>query len=342
MTLQEIADKVGVSRTTVSNVLHGKTKKVSKNTMNKIAKILENEGYIPNMSSLVMAKKSSRIIGLVLGACKFHHMPAIQTPFISEFLSQLQIEAQNTGYYIMIISGEKIENIIDIVSRWYIDGLILFSFSEPKYQLLTQKLNKAMVLIDYYPAQGFKHINVGIDDYSGGYQIGNYLYQNNHKNVLFIAETKKDSDYQRWLGIKEAQEQNGNICTDARYIILDPYLLDVRSFYKKNLDKFFEAGALSFSSDYRAIEAMEILFKLGANIPNDISITGFDNNLYCKFARPSLTTVNQDVKLKAKIAFKQLLKIINNEIIPISEERINSPVQLIVRNSVKNKAGLNK
>ena len=65
--LQDIADQVGVSRTTVSNVLHGNTKKVSKEMIRKISEILNQEGYVPNTSSRELTRKGSCIIGLVLG-----------------------------------------------------------------------------------------------------------------------------------------------------------------------------------------------------------------------------------------------------------------------------------
>jgi LacI family transcriptional regulator len=62
--LQDIADQVGVSRTTVSNVLHGNTKKVSKEMIRKISEILNQEGYVPNTSSRELTRKGSCIIGL--------------------------------------------------------------------------------------------------------------------------------------------------------------------------------------------------------------------------------------------------------------------------------------
>ncbi|OON97757.1 MAG: transcriptional regulator [Epulopiscium sp. Nele67-Bin005] len=334
ITLQNIADKLGVSRTTVSNVLHGKTKRVSKETQDKISKMLEEEGYVPNMGSLIMTKNSSRLIGLTLGSQTFHHMHALQTPFISEFLSHLQLEAEKHGYYMMIISGENTNSIVDIASRWNIDGLILFSFNEERYKSLTQKLNKPMVLIDYYPEKGSTSFyNIGIEDYDGGFQIGNYLYKRGLTEALFIAETNKDSDYERWKGFKKAQEQGGKKCSQDRYIVLSSNIADVESFYKRNLERFLTVQALSFSSDFRAMEAMQILTQLGLNIPKDISITGFDDNLYCKFANPPLTTIHQDIKCKAILAFGQLMKIINNE--PIENPNIYSPVKLIIRNSVK-------
>ena len=52
-----------------------------------------------------------------------------------------------------------------------------------------------MILIDAYPEGAYTFQNVGVDDYSGGYQIGEYLYSCGYKKALFIAETERDSDY---------------------------------------------------------------------------------------------------------------------------------------------------
>lgn len=64
-----------------------------------------------------------------------------------------------------------------------------------------------MVLIDAYPKGGYSFQNVGVDDYSGGYQIGEYLYSCGYHRALFVAETEQDSDYARWLGFKQAMEK---------------------------------------------------------------------------------------------------------------------------------------
>ena len=76
--------------------------------------------------------------------------------------------------------------------------------------VLSRQLNKKMILIDAYPIRCLYLQNVGVDDYSGGYQIGEYLYSCGYKKALFIAETERDSDYYRWMGFngngKEGQE----------------------------------------------------------------------------------------------------------------------------------------
>ena len=65
--LQDIADMAGVSRTTVSNVINGNTKRVSQKTIDKITAILKEQNYVPNMGSMMLSGHGSRIIGVVLG-----------------------------------------------------------------------------------------------------------------------------------------------------------------------------------------------------------------------------------------------------------------------------------
>lgn len=104
--LQDIADQVGVSRTTVSNVLHGNTKKVSKEMIRKISEILNQEGYVPDTSSRELTRKGSCIIGLVLGYSCIHGIPSLRDTFVAEFLSGVEETAHRNGYYVMLINGQ--------------------------------------------------------------------------------------------------------------------------------------------------------------------------------------------------------------------------------------------
>ena len=66
--LQDIAEMAGVSRTTVSNVINGNTKRVSQKTIDKITAILKEQNYVPHMGSVMLSGHGSRIIGVVLGS----------------------------------------------------------------------------------------------------------------------------------------------------------------------------------------------------------------------------------------------------------------------------------
>ena len=125
--LQDIADIAGVSRTTVSNVINGNTKRVSQKTIDKITAILKEQNYVPHMGSVMLSGHGSRIIGVVLGFAQAHGMYSLQDSFVGELVGTIQMEAEMKGYYVMLIGGENIQN-------------------------------------------------VGVDDYSGGYQIGSASY----------------------------------------------------------------------------------------------------------------------------------------------------------------------
>ena len=331
--LQDIAEMAGVSRTTVSNVINGNTKRVSQATIDKITAILKEQNYVPHMGSVMLSGHGSKIIGVVLGFHYAHGMQSLQDPFVGELVGTIQMETEEKGYYVMLIGGENIQNVVDIASKWNVEGLIILGYNEEQYRRLSRKLNKKMILVDTYPEGAYTFPNVGVDDYSGGYQIGEYLYSCGYEKALFVAETDKDTDYYRWMGFKQAMEKRGKFCSCSRYIVVPGEKhLRLRK-YGELLPRFLEARALAFSSDYDAIEAMNFFFDKGIRIPDQISVTGYDDCIYASMVRPKLTTVHQDVRQKAHMALKCLMKLIKGE--RLEELNIKSPVYLVKRDSVR-------
>lgn len=331
--LQDIAEMAGVSRTTVSNVINGNTKRVSQKTIDKITAILKEQNYVPHMGSVMLSGHGSRIIGVVLGFTYAHGMQSLQDPFVGELIGNIRMETEEKGYYVMLIGGEDIQNVVDIASKWNVEGLIILGYNEERYRSLSRKLNKKMILVDAYPEGAYTFQNVGVDDYSGGYQIGEYLYSCGYKKALFIAETDRDSDYYRWMGFKQAMEKKGGFCSRSRYIIVPGEKKYRLRKYEELLPHFLEVKALAFSSDYDAIEAMNFFFDKGIRVPEQISITGYDDSMYASMVRPKLTTVHQNVQQKAHMALKRLMQLIQGE--ELKELNIKSPVYLVKRDSVR-------
>lgn len=140
--LQDIAEMAGVSRTTVSNVINGKTKRVSQATIDKITAILKEQNYVPHMGSVMLSGHGSRIIGVVLGFAYTHGMQSLQDPFVGELIGTIQKETEEKGYYVMLIGGENIQNVVDIASKWNVEGLIILGYDKDQYRRLSRKLNK--------------------------------------------------------------------------------------------------------------------------------------------------------------------------------------------------------
>lgn len=212
--LQDIADQVGVSRTTVSNVLHGNTKKVSKEMIRKISEILNQEGYVPNTSSRELTCKGSCIIGLVLGYNCVHGIPSLRDTFVAELLSGVEETAHRNGYYVMLINGydQNTDRVAEIASRWNVDGLVVLGLDEKKYKQLRRQLNKYMVLIDTYPEAEYHYVNVGTDDFGGGAMIAKYLLDNGYTQAIFVAECDTGADHYRWKGFQHQMRSAGIDC----------------------------------------------------------------------------------------------------------------------------------
>ncbi len=330
--IQDIADMAGVSRTTVSNVIRGNTKRVSQETIDKITKILDEQNYVPSMVSMGFSGNVSKIIGLVIYH-QIHGMNAVQDTFVGELLGTIEYEVRKKGYYLMLISAETSDEVVSAASAWNMEGLIVLGYSEQEYLKLKKKLNKKMILVDTYPENEYTFQNVGIEDYDGGYLVGEYLLQCGYDKALMIAETKMGSDYHRWLGFKAAMEKNGQTCDESRYIIVGKDRFIREGQYAQMIPEFLEAKAVAFSSDFAAIEAMSILQDKGYRIPEDISIVGFDDNIYATKVSPKLTTIRQNVPEKARTVVNRLLRMIDGEKLP--EMCIRNKVELIKRESVK-------
>ncbi len=355
--LQDIADMVGVSRTTVSNVLHGNTKRVSPETADKIQKILKETLYQPNIGSMMLTGKGSGIIGFVIAYEFIHGYPSLMDSFMSALLSALKAEAEKIGYCMLMLDGEHIERLVETASRWNVEGLILIGYSEDNYHALQKRLNKKMVLIDTYTQkETYSFQNVGINDFDGGYQAAGYLRDCGYPHALFITEATKVplfmrhssprsrslekktpglTNMKRWDGFRAAMTENGGSCDESRFVVVAPELKQRLQQYEQLLPKLLEAGAAAMTSDYNAIEMINFLHDHGIKVPEQVSVVGFDDCIYAEYIRPRLTTVHQDVAQKGRAAFRRLMRMIQGE--PLEDTYETFPVNLVIRDSVRDR-----
>ena len=95
--IRDIADELGLSTATVSNVLHGKTKKVSDETVKRVQALLEERQYIPSMAGILLAQNSSKIIGVVVNDHEKYEGHTLEDVFIASSLNSLSTEIEKDG-----------------------------------------------------------------------------------------------------------------------------------------------------------------------------------------------------------------------------------------------------
>ena len=129
----DIANELGLSTATVSNVLHGKTKKISDATVKRVEKKLEEMGYIPNMAATLLARNSSRIIGVVVNDHEKYEGHVFEDSFISASVNALSDSIEAYSYFMMLRKTKDIRDIIRFSTMWNIDGLVVIGFCAEDY-----------------------------------------------------------------------------------------------------------------------------------------------------------------------------------------------------------------
>ena len=114
----DIAEELGVSTATVSNVLHGKTAKISDRTVKRVQEKLEERGYIPNMAATLLAQNDSRIVGVVIKDHEKYEGRLLMDPFIAASLNYLSDELEKNGYFMMIKKARDIMEAVRFASMW--------------------------------------------------------------------------------------------------------------------------------------------------------------------------------------------------------------------------------
>lgn len=325
--ISDIAEELGLSTATVSNVIHGKTKKVSGETIKRVQALLEERQYIPSMAGILLAQNSSRIIGVFINDHEKYEGHTLDDAFIASSLNCLSAEIEKQGQFMMVKKAKKPEEIIQFASMWNMDGLVVIGFCSQDYAWLRSHLRIPFVVYDGFCEKPERFFNITIDNYGGGFQVGELFRTYGHTQALCISDNKIDVDLERYNGFA-----GGFAPGEARLMLVPMHRKERFSFYRKNLEIFHQITAVFAVSDYYAADLIHFLTEDGFRVPEDISVAGFDDTPLCEMISPSLTTVRQDSALRAEMAIAKLREL-KEQKTPGTTAML--PVTLIERDSVR-------
>lgn len=334
ITIKEMANMLGISTTTVSNVIHGKTTEVSKETIEKVNKLVEEYEYVPNINARNLASNKSRIIGIGI-VCKEKDSNYLKDAFMSEIVGAMERELKKNGYFVMLYFSDSAQEMIRTITSWNVDGMILFGMREEECALIQKRFKKPQVFVDsYLGSLELRGVNIGLDDRRGGYEMGRYLAEQGHRNILFLADNFYGVDYERYCGFSAAMTEAGCPIDQSNFFRLGSGEVEL----EKSLAELYRIcgkyTALFAASDYYALQIMNYLLDKGVRVPRDISVAGFDDNIYSKMSRPGITTVHQNPTQKAELAVSYMMRLLAGE--EVKDNWVILPVSLTIRDSVKN------
>lgn len=331
VTIKDIADKLGISVSTVSFVLNDKGE-ISQPTRDKIKEAAFNMGYRPDYLARSLVTGKSHTIGVII--------PDISNQFFAETVRHIQTGLSGYGYDIILCnSEEKTKNdikYIDWLASRRVDGLILTlsaqSMEKTNHAFIKDALENAkipyMFLDRYYKSEA---PIVSIDNVDSGYTVTKYLLSEGHKNIgVITGPLSLNSSYNRLEGFLKAMRE-ANVTVSENNIVNLAY--DMES-GKTGAEKLIKKGvtAIFAFNDLQAYGALEYCNENGLKIPEDVSLVGFDDIFYSSILETKLTTVRQPIRELANETCKTIINLLEGK---ECKKEVKLKTELIIRDSVK-------
>ncbi len=340
ITIKEIANQLNMSATTVSNVIHGKTREVSAETIERVEKFLKEVEYVPNMTARNLAQNQSKIIGVVLKTMEDRYAQIIGDPFVSEMMGGIEKVTREAGYFMMLYISDDIAEIIQSINTWNVDGLLLFWMMDDDTARIRKKCRKPVVCIDTYVSQETSKLfdgdfaNIGLEDEQGAYDAVSYLIKRGHRRIAYMTDSREGVDLARFRGYRKALEDAGIEYSDRNYFEIRPTTGEIDQSLERLAKKSEKVSAVLCTSDIYATMLINACIRHGLRVPEDLSVIGFDDNrnLCERLCRPALTSVHQDVEKKGSLAAGLLIDMIQGK--RPENSRIELETQLVERESV--------
>lgn len=326
--IKDVALKAEVSTATVSHVINN-TRFVSDEVRARVIRAIEECRYYPNANARSLASGRSQTIGLVISD--------IANPFFPELVKSIEAAAFDNGYDVVLSNTNyETERTSQYVRRYIerkVEGVAVMTSELDKH--LIEELAQCKVSAVFLDVgQIGSHMNNLCVDYEDGIrQAILHLAELGHRRIAFISGTKTLRSAQRRL--EAFQQTIGQLFPDEPELIFDGnFKADGgRRAAREILTRLAEnlPTAVMSANDLTAIGAISEFRAAGLNVPEDISIVGFDDISFASLTEPSLTTVHLPLKELGRRAVHVLVK--SSEDLTKEGVELRIPTHLVVRNS---------
>lgn len=302
--MQDIAEKLGVSTMTVSKALAGKPG-VSQSVRAKIKKLADEMGYIAPGSEKTEYGKSYNV-GVILAEYNTEKYAA----FYWKLYHAVSSSAVKKNCFVMleVISDEDEKNFVQprLVQEKKIDGLLVLGGMKSEYlKMLAGENGIPIVYVDFYD-NCVNEDSVISNSFYGTYQITNYLFSKGHHRIGFVGTlfaSKNITD--KYLGYEKAVIEHGERIRDDWII---PDREHARSNYEKITLPMDMPTAFVCSCDLTASKLIRSLGEKGYQVPEDVSVVGYDDFLYPGLCNIGITTYGVDMDHMAETTIQVILR----------------------------------
>jgi LacI family transcriptional regulator len=331
--IKDLADKLGVSVTTVSRVLNGKSQKfrISQQTSQKVLEAARKYHYSPNRIARGLKLEKTETIGLII--------PDIANPYFGSIAKTIEVEAHKNGYSIILcdsLDDEVTEaELLQLLAGRKVDGIIIAPTGKSSTHVkeISQQGIPVMVIDRYFSDTELPFVTT--DNQLGALLATEHFIEMGHRKIACIQGINGISaNSERVTGFRDALQKHEIPLNES--LILGNDFGEENGYIqtKKLLDLPGRPTAIFALSNLISIGALRALKEAGLIVPDDISIVSFDEQPYSAFLACPMTTVEQPREEIGKLAFQYLLNRINDGNAGNIESTMLKP-RLIIRESVK-------
>ena len=333
VTINDVALRAGVSMKTVSRVIN-KEPSVRKDTYNKVMAAVKELNYQPNIAARNLASTKSYAIGFIYSNPNAYYVIDMQNGILAE--------CRERGYELLIHpcsadSSDIIQDLTDMVRNSRIAGLVLtppFSESSTVVRALNKMDLQFVRIISGAKSNSADNNCILIDDRAAAFSITQHLIELGHTRIGFICGGPEHKSSGERLEGYLAALREADIRVSKPLIIDGDYSFESGvNGANKLLGRKRKPSAIFASNDEIAAGALFAARLMGVDIPNDLSIVGFEDSPFSRQTWPKLTTAHQPNELIAQRAAALLIDKIRGSELSVDRKSRKFCPQLIVRDS---------
>lgn len=334
VTIKDVAEKAGVSPSTVSRVI-SKSPRISKETTERINSIMDELGYYPNAIARSLAKNRTGTIGVIMPTTSEE---IFLNPFFPEALRGIAKAAAKSNYDLLLSTNsekdEELKVIQNLIRSSKVDGIILMSskLDDESIEYLCS-IEFPFSLIGTPNTHVSKTNHVDNDNFQAAYELTKHLIEADRRKIAMIAgDERLTVTKNRVNGYKKALKESG--------LSFNQDLLFTGSFDEKTGALYGEIiaslkerpDAVLATDDLVAIGALRTFQKLGIRVPEDIALASFNNSILARYSEISLTSVDINSATLGKEAMELVVDAIENG---VKGNKVITPYTIFKRSSTE-------
>jgi LacI family transcriptional regulator len=326
----DVAEKSGVSRTTVSFVLNDVPGiSISEATRQRVQQAAKELNYHPDSTGKKLASGKSNTLGLVL---RQSHEQVFADALLPQVLMGIEQAATEQGFQVLLKPLEPQDGYMRLVHENHVDGIILSGPRQEEAEIIRlHHEGLPVMLMGQLPGSGLPFVD--IDAVNGSTQAVNHLIEHNHRRIGLITNAAQEytSAQQRRQGylnaLKAAEiEPEADLMQAGNYTPASGFKA-----MQKLLDVFPRPTAIFVASDVVSLGAIRAIKQAGLRIPQDIAVVGFDDIPMADYFDPPLTTIHIPSYGLGWASGERLVRLVQGEVLDQDGMLLES--ELVIRSS---------